>query len=385
MAGVAALIVAAGSGVRAGSGLPKQYRDVAGRPVLRRAVEAFLANPQIAVVQVVVNTEHEEAYRTALAGLDLPQACSGGTTRQESVRFGLDALRARDPQFVLIHDGARPFVSAALMGRVIQKLASGAKAVLPALPISDSLKRRDASDNWIAIPREQIYRAQTPQGFLFEAIYAAHRRFAETDVTDDIALAELAGMAVAAVAGEEENLKITTQSDFEMAERILASAMETRTGYGFDVHRFVPGDHIWLCGVRIPHEQGLEGHSDADAGLHALTDAILGGLAAGDIGQHFPPSDEKWRGAPSRVFLEHAAKLVRDAGGDIVHCDVTLICEAPKIGPRREVLRAAIAEILKIEALRVSVKATTTEGLGFTGRGEGLTAQAVATIRLPKR
>jgi 2-C-methyl-D-erythritol 4-phosphate cytidylyltransferase/2-C-methyl-D-erythritol 2,4-cyclodiphosphate synthase len=383
MSRIAALIVAAGSGRRAGGGQPKQYRAIGGVPMIRRTVQGFRALPAVSHIQVVIGAGQEEEARKALAGLDLAPPAAGGDTRQESVLRGLQALGSAAPEFVLIHDAARPLVSAALIQSVIDSLAAGAEAVLPVLPAADSLRRLSTRNEWEPLERERVYRAQTPQGFRFVRIRQAHERFAGSGVTDDIALAERAGMKVTAVAGEETNIKITTSSDFHFAERMLAGAGEARTGFGYDVHRFVPGDHVWLCGVRVPNDHGLDGHSDADAGLHALTDAILGALAAGDIGQHFPPTDEKWRGVPSRVFLGHAADMVRQAGGAIVHCDVTLICEQPKIGPHRDAMRATIAGILALDMSRVSVKATTTEGLGFTGRGEGLAAQAVASIRLP--
>lgn len=379
---VAALIVAGGSGSRAGAGQPKQYRELGGVPAIRRAVAAFRGCSNISQIQLVLGAGHADAAQAALACVDVGEPVTGGETRQESVWRGLQALRASRPDFVLIHDAARPFASSNLIETVIASLESGADAVLPVLPVSDSLKR-ETPEGFTAFPRDGLFRAQTPQGFRFGAIYEAHARFAGWGATDDIALAELAGMKITVVAGEEMNIKLTTAPDFQFAERLLAGGAETRTGSGFDVHRFAPGDHLWLCGVRVPHDHGLDGHSDADAGLHALTDAILGALTQGDIGQHFPPSDEKWRAAPSRVFLSHAAELVRRAGGTIVHCDVTLICERPKVGPHREAMRAAIAEILNIDVARVSVKATTTEGLGFAGRGEGLAAQAIATIRLP--
>jgi 2-C-methyl-D-erythritol 4-phosphate cytidylyltransferase/2-C-methyl-D-erythritol 2,4-cyclodiphosphate synthase len=310
-------------------------------------------------------------------------AVTGGPTRQESVRRGLDALTEVAPGFVLIHDAARPLASRRLVESVIVALEEGAEAVVPMLPISDSLRHLESEFVGGAIPREGACRVQTPQGFVYRAICEAHKRFAGGNAGDDIALAEAAGMKIGAVPGEEANLKITTASDLAFAERLIAGSGETRVGTGFDVHRFTTGDHLWLCGVRIPHERGLEGHSDADAGLHALTDAILGALAAGDIGRHFPPSEERWRGASSRLFLQHAAELVRERGGAILHCDITIICERPKIGPHRQAMRASIAGMLGLDISRVSVKATTTEGLGFTGRGEGLAAQAVATIRLP--
>jgi 2-C-methyl-D-erythritol 4-phosphate cytidylyltransferase/2-C-methyl-D-erythritol 2,4-cyclodiphosphate synthase len=307
---------------------------------------------------------------------------SGGATRQESVRRGLEALAPHDPDFVLIHDAARPFVSPTLVGNLIAALSGGAAAAVPLLAVADTLKREARDGLWTTVPRDGLYRAQTPQGFWFGAIIEAHRAHANAPVTDDMALAELAGLKIAHVPGEEINTKMTKPEDFELAERWLAGKAEFRTGFGLDAHRFVAGDHVWLCGVKIAHDAKLEGHSDADAGLHALTDAILGAIGKGDIGQHFPPTDEKWRGAPSSLFLEHAAKLVSDAGGEIVHCDVTLICERPKIAPHRDAMQARIAELLGIARDRVSIKATTTEGMGFTGRREGLAAQAVATVRL---
>jgi 2-C-methyl-D-erythritol 4-phosphate cytidylyltransferase/2-C-methyl-D-erythritol 2,4-cyclodiphosphate synthase len=251
--------------------------------------------------------------------------------------------------------------------------------------VSDTLRRR-AGDHFAVVPREELFRTQTPQGFRFRSILEAHRRYAGTSFTDDIALAEQAGLRVVSVPGEEMNVKLTVMDDFDLADRLASQPLpDVRTGTGFDVHRFTKGDHVWLCGIRVPHEFGLEGHSDADAGLHALTDALLGAIGAGDIGSHFPPTDERWRGAPSHTFLEHAASLVRGMGGMIAHVDVTLVCERPKIAPIREEMRRRIAGILAIDVSRVSVKATTTEGLGFTGRREGLAAQAVATIRLPAR
>jgi 2-C-methyl-D-erythritol 4-phosphate cytidylyltransferase/2-C-methyl-D-erythritol 2,4-cyclodiphosphate synthase len=380
---IAALIVAGGSGSRAGDGPPKQYRVLAGRPMLRRAVDVFRSHPDVAGVQVVIGTVQDGLYSAVTEGQDLLPPVSGGNSRQESVRRGLEALAAQRPEHVLIHDAARPLVSPSLIGRVVKALRDGAEAVVPLLPAADSLKQKNANGSWASVSRDGIHRAQTPQGFRFEQIRSAHHRFASQAATDDIALAELAGLKVTAVPGEEINMKITTAADFALAERLIAGGSETLTGLGFDAHRFVPGDHLWLCGVRIAHDHALEGHSDADTGLHALTDALLGALGAGDIGHHFPSSDPHWRGTPSSTFLAHAANLVREAGGAIIHCDVTLICEQPKIAPHVPAMRARIAEILALDAARVSVKATTTEGMGFTGRGEGLAAQAVATIRLP--
>ena len=378
----AILIVAAGKGERAGTSTPKQYVPLLGQSMLRRSIEAFCGRPDT-LIKVAIGPGQEALYGIATAGLDLSPPAIGGATRQESVRRGLEALAGDAPDFVLIHDAARPLVSPRLIDGVIGALQDGADAAIPLLPVADTLRKQE-SGKWITVPREGVLRAQTPQGFRFAAILKAHRDHAAHEVTDDMALAELVGLKIVAVPGEETNMKVTSAEDFAMAKGLLSARLgETRTGSGYDVHRFVPGDHVWLCGVRIPHDHALEGHSDADAGLHALTDAILGALGEGDIGLHFPPTDERWRGAPSSKFLDHAASLVRGKGGAIVHCDITIICERPKISPYREAMRARIAEILDLDISRVSVKATTTEGLGFTGRREGLAAQAVATVRMP--
>lgn len=383
MSRIAALIVAAGQGLRAGGAVPKQFRPLLGRSILRRSVSAFAALPEIAAIQLVAAKERWGECETALADVPILPFVEGGETRQDSVRNGLEALEPQAPDFVLIHDAARPLVSSSVIRWVIAALEDGAGAAIPMLPVSDALKRKEA-ESWISAPRDGLYRAQTPQGFRFVDILEAHRKFRAKNLADDMAVAELAGMALTTVVGEEANVKITTEDDFRYAERLLRGTMEEfRTGQGFDAHRFAKGDHVWLCGVKIPHDAALEGHSDADAGLHALTDAILGGIGAGDIGRHFPPTDEAWRGASSSLFLSHAAELVVAAGGTIVHCDVTILCERPKIAPHREAMRTRIAEILDLDVSRVSVKATTTEGMGFLGRGEGLAAQAIATIRLP--
>jgi 2-C-methyl-D-erythritol 4-phosphate cytidylyltransferase / 2-C-methyl-D-erythritol 2,4-cyclodiphosphate synthase len=383
MAGVAVLIVAAGRGERAGGAIPKQYAPLLGKPILRWTLEAFARHPRVGAIQVAIGAEQDKPYGETVAGLELLAPIQGGATRQESVRRGLEALAAVAPEFVLIQDAARPLTSPAVIDAVIAALESGSDAAIPLLAVADTLKRKD-DGAWTTVPRDGLHRAQTPQGFRFAKILRAHRHYANEDVTDDMALAELAGMSIAAVPGEDINMKVTEPKDFALAEQHLRSRLgESRTGMGYDVHRFNEGDHVWLCGIKVPHDRGLEGHSDADAGLHALTDAILGAIGEGDIGQHFPPSDERWRGAPSWKFLDHAASLVRDKGGAIVHCDVTIICERPKIGPHRDAMRARIADILKLDPSRVSVKATTTEGLGFEGRREGLAAQAVATVRLP--
>jgi 2-C-methyl-D-erythritol 4-phosphate cytidylyltransferase/2-C-methyl-D-erythritol 2,4-cyclodiphosphate synthase len=380
MARIAVLIVAAGKGERAGGSIPKQYAPLLGQPMLRRSVAAFAGR---GIIQMMIGPDQETFCRDACAGLDLRPPVIGGATRQESVRRGLEALAADAPDFVLIHDAARPLVSRGLIDGVVAALEAGADAAVPLLPVADTLRKLE-DGKWITVPRDGLLRAQTPQGFRFAAILKAHRDHAAEDVTDDMALAELAGLAIVAVPGEETNMKVTKAEDFAVAEGLLSARLgETRTGSGYDVHRFVAGDHVWLCGMKIAHDHGLEGHSDADAGLHALTDAILGAIGEGDIGQHFPPTDERWRGAPSWKFLDHAAGLVRARGGALVHCDVTIICERPKVGPHRDAMRARIAEILHLDISRVSVKATTTEGLGFTGRREGLAAQALATVRMP--
>jgi 2-C-methyl-D-erythritol 4-phosphate cytidylyltransferase/2-C-methyl-D-erythritol 2,4-cyclodiphosphate synthase len=375
---LAVLIVAAGKGERTGLGLPKQYEKLAGVPMLRRTVEAFADYP----VQVVIGPGQQEMAAEVLQGAALPPPVIGGATRQESVRLGLEALAGQAPDFVLIHDAARPLVSRKVIADVVAALENGVDGALPMLAAADTLRRRDGT-GWTLVPREGLYRAQTPQGFAFEKILAAHRAYAASEVTDDVALAELAGLTVGMVEGEEKNIKVTRREDFALAEALLGSASpDWRTATGYDVHKFTNGDHIWLCGISVPHSHGLEGHSDADVGLHAITDALLGCIGEGDIGQHFPPTDERWRGAASWQFLDHAASLVAARGGVINHVDVTLICERPKVGPHRDAMKARIAEILKVTPDRVSVKATTTEGLGFTGRREGIAAQAIATVRL---
>ncbi|HVW73357.1 MAG TPA: bifunctional 2-C-methyl-D-erythritol 4-phosphate cytidylyltransferase/2-C-methyl-D-erythritol 2,4-cyclodiphosphate synthase [Rhizomicrobium sp.] len=377
MSRIAVLIVAAGKGVRAGTELPKQYERLGGMPMLRRTVQAFRGLP----VQVVIGPDQEELAAQALAGLDLPAPVAGGATRQESVRLGLEALARDAPDFVLIHDAARPLISRKVTDDVVKALAAGADGALPMVAANDTLRRRDADGHWTLVSRDNLYRAQTPQGFVYDKILRAHRDHAKEDVTDDVALAELAGLKVKMVEGEEKNIKVTRKEDFALAEALLGSG-DVRTASGYDVHKFTDGDHIMLCGLKIPHSHALEGHSDADVGLHAITDALLGCIGEGDIGQHFPPSDERWRGAPSWKFLDHAASLVAARGGVVNHIDLTIICERPKVGPHRDAMKARIAEILKIAPDRVSVKATTTEGLGFTGRREGIAAQAIATVRL---
>jgi 2-C-methyl-D-erythritol 4-phosphate cytidylyltransferase/2-C-methyl-D-erythritol 2,4-cyclodiphosphate synthase len=378
-----ALIVAAGRGTRFGGSLPKQYLGLGGTTVLRHAAAAFATHPRIGGVLVTIRPEDRKLFDQAMSGLSLLPPVPGGAERQDSVRLGLEALAARAPERVLIHDGARPFPDAALIDRVINGLDQ-APAAIPAQPLGDTIKRVVDGRILETIDRSQLWRAQTPQGFHFDAILAAHRQMAGRVLTDDAAVAEAAGIAPLIVMGSEENLKVTTAEDLAAAERLIAARQtDVRVGQGFDVHPFGPGDHVMVCGVAIPHEVAPVGHSDADVGLHALTDAVLGAIGAGDIGMHFPPSDPRWRGAASDRFLAYAATLVRERGGAIAAVDVTIICERPKIAPHRDRMIERVAEILEISPDRVSVKATTTERLGFTGRGEGIAAQAVATVRLP--
>ena len=391
---VAALIVAAGRGVRAANegGRPKQYRAIGGLPVLARSLAAFASHPRSGDIQVVINPDDMRFYADATRSFvdRLRSPVTGGARRQDSVRAGLEALAPEAPSTVLIHDAARPFIDRTLIDRVIDGLAAN-DAALPCLPVADTLK-------WVArgkvigtAERDQLFRAQTPQGFKFEAILAAHREAANEparEFTDDAAVAEWYGLDVALVEGAEDNRKITTAEDLERADQTLRQsggreAGTIRVATGYDVHAFAPGDAVTLCGVSIPHEKKLTGHSDADVALHALTDALLGAIADGDIGVHFPPSDARWRGAASELFLKDAAARIAQRGGTIVHADITLICEAPRIGPYRDQMRGKVAELLGFDIAQVSLKATTNEGLGFIGRGEGIAAMATATVRLP--
>lgn len=405
---MAVVIVAAGRGNRArqdgSSGrsyrppeddaLPKQYWPLAGLPVLRRTIAAFLAHPGIGRLTVVIHERDRAAYGAAIAGLDDPRLTApviGGDARQASVRAGLEALATAAPDYVLIHDGVRPFVTATTISAVIDALADSV-AALPGASVVDTVKRT-GKDGYVdaTIPRENLWRATTPQGFRFPEILAAHRALARRgieDATDDARVAEEAGHRVRLVAEEDGNMKLTTLADFERAERRLhadafAACPDVRVGTGYDVHVLEPGDGVWLAGVLIPHDHRLKGHSDADAALHALTDAILGALGDGDIGRHFPPSDPQWKGAPSSLFLADAVRRVKERGGLLAHCDITIIAEAPKIGPHREAMRERIADICGISVDRIGVKATTNEGLGFAGRREGIAALATATVRLP--
>lgn len=396
---IAVLIVAGGKGERASpvgkAQIAKQYQPVFGKPVLAWSIGAFLTHPKVDCVLPVIGASDPDIY----ANLNLSDEAKllppviGGGTRQQSVLAGLEALVGRGVSHVLIHDGARPLVTASVINGVIEALES-ADGALPVLPVVETLKR-SADGKYVdgTQDRSQLYAAQTPQGFAFESILAAHRDALQTSdgFTDDASIAEWAGIKVVLTLGDGENIKITVPEDFERASHILkrrsnmsSNNFETRVGSGFDVHPFVPGDGVTLGGVAIPHTAKLKGHSDADAGLHVLTDAILGALAEGDIGTHFPPSDMKWKGEPSSTFLSFAANRVAVRGGRIVNLDLTIVCEYPKIGPHVAAMRDSIAKICSIDASRVSVKATTSEKMGFIGREEGLATIGTASIEVPR-
>jgi 2-C-methyl-D-erythritol 4-phosphate cytidylyltransferase/2-C-methyl-D-erythritol 2,4-cyclodiphosphate synthase len=387
MTGVAAVVVAAGQGVRAGGDVPKQFRPIGGESMLRRTLSGLLQVSGIGAVQPVTRPQDRGMFEQAAAGLTLRAPVAGGATRQASVHAGLEALEALDPDIVLIHDAARPFASPALIARAIET-ARRTGAAIPGITVADTVKAVDSEARVTeTLDRGRLRLIQTPQGFAFKPLLAAHRRAAEAgrqDFTDDAALAEWAGMAVTVFEGEPGNIKMTQQEDFARFDAQQAAALgDVRVGMGVDVHAFAPGDHVTIGGVRIAHTHALTGHSDADVGLHALVDAILGALADGDIGSHFPPSDPQWKGAASDRFLAFAVERVRQRGGTIAHLDLNIVCEAPKIGPHRDEMRRNIARIAGIDAGRVAVKATTSEKLGFTGRGEGIVAYANATVRLP--
>jgi len=384
--GVAAVVVAAGRGIRAGGGAPKQYRHIRGAPVIRHALSLFIDHPEIELVQPVIHRDDAATFAEATAGLKLRAAAFGGATRQISVRCGLEAIEREAPRIVLVHDAARPFTSPALISRAIA--AGGRGGAVPGLRLTDTIKQVDAEGRVVDTPdRGRLRAVQTPQAFLYDGLLAAHRRAfiaGRDDFTDDAALAEWAGIPVTVFEGEAGNMKLTTEADFtRIAAADGAALADVRTATGYDVHALTDGDHVWLGGVRIPHSGALAGHSDADVALHALVDAILGALADGDIGAHFPPTDPQWRGAPSDKFLAFAVDRVRQRGGRIAHLDITIVCEAPRIGPHRDAMRAHIAGIAGIGIDRVAVKATTNESLGFIGRREGIAAMATATIRLP--
>jgi 2-C-methyl-D-erythritol 4-phosphate cytidylyltransferase / 2-C-methyl-D-erythritol 2,4-cyclodiphosphate synthase len=388
MAGiVAAVVVAGGRGLRVGGDRPKQYRELAGHPVIRPSLALLAEHSAVGLVQPVIHPDDTALYATAAASLNLLPPVFGGSTRQASVRAGLEALAAHRPDVVLVHDAARPFASPALIERAIAAARRNGAAI-PAILVADTVKTVDAGGFVTGtIAREALRMVQTPQAFDFNALIDAHRRAqaaGRDDFTDDAELAEWAGLKVATFEGETANVKLTTEEDFQRAEAAqLAALGDVRTGFGFDVHQFAAGDHVMLGGVRIAHDHSVTGHSDADVVLHALVDAILGALSDGDIGVHFPPSDPQWRGASSDRFLDFAVQRVNARGGRIAHLDITVVCEAPRVGPHRDAMRARIAEIAGIAPARVGVKATTSEQMGFTGRGEGIVAFANATIRLP--
>ena len=376
-----AVVVAAGAGLRAGPGEPKAWRELGGRPIVRWSVEGLLSAGAREVVVVVARDRLAQA-EAALSGLERWRAVTGGQTRADSVQAGLAALSCGKNQPVLVHDAARPFVAKAHVERLLAAL-DVADGAIPALPVPDTLKRGEGLVDE-TVSREGLWRAQTPQAFRFGKLKAAYARWpASEEPTDDARVLERAGGAVALVPGDPILMKLTYPEDFLMAEQLAGGRRIVRTGFGVDAHRFGPGDVIWLGGIRIQHDLGLIGHSDADCGLHALTDALLGAIAEGDIGQHFPPSDPRWKGASSDQFLTHALALARGKGGRVISADLTLICERPKIGPHRDAMRQRIAELLELPVDRISVKATTTEGMGFTGREEGLMAQAVVSVETP--
>jgi 2-C-methyl-D-erythritol 4-phosphate cytidylyltransferase/2-C-methyl-D-erythritol 2,4-cyclodiphosphate synthase len=379
------LIAAAGSGARVGGELPKQYIQLGGKPMLRHTVLAFLNHPQVDAVRVIYNPADKDLYELAVGDLDLLPPVAGGVLRQDSVRGGLESLAEFAPEKVLIHDAARPFVTGEIISDVINAISDSTGA-LPALHVEDTLKKCADGKIIKTIDRENLMRAQTPQGFVYNEILDAHQRVVGNSFTDDAAIFEHLGLTVKVVSGSQNNFKVTTTEDFHRAEAIMNANYEIRVGTGFDVHKFCrpksSDNSIMLCGVKVPHDMSLEGHSDADVGIHAVVDAILGAIAEGDIGEHFPPSDSKFKGMDSKIFLEHARDLVMKKNGRIVNIDVTIICEKPKLVDYKKAMAARLAEILNIEAERVSVKATTTEGLGFTGRGEGIAAQAVANIKI---
>ncbi len=374
---VAAILVAAGSGQRFGTDRPKQFYAIAGKPVVRWAAERLI--PYASLLQPVGDPA---ALAPLLAGLEHLPVVTGGAARQDSVRAGLEALATHAPDVVLIHDAARPFLPEGTIPALLAALERHPGAI-PAVPVADTLKRAEAGAITATVPREGLYRSQTPQAFRFAAVLDLHRNHAGEPATDDAALLEQAGLSVGLVPGHEDNIKLTYAEDAVRLERVLVSALEPRTGAGFDVHAFEAGRKLVLCGVEVPHEKGLAGHSDADVGIHALCDAIYGALAEGDIGRHFPPSEATWKDADSARFLRHAAERIAARGGRLANADVTLICERPKVTPHAPAMIARLAELLGVTSGRVSVKATTTERLGFAGRGEGIAAQAVATVLLP--
>lgn len=382
---VAAILLAAGSGSRyaatTGSSIPKQYVLLAGQPVIRHAAQALL--PHVACIQPVGDPA---SLSEALEGLKILPPVAGGETRQASVRAGLEALdklpEAEKPDIVLVHDGARPYVTAQVISNVVSALAQHPGAI-PAVPVADTLKREKDGVIDGTVPRDHLYRAQTPQGFRFGLFLDLHRGAASVSATDDAKLLEDAGFSVALVAGDEDNIKLTYEGDLVRLERLIGPTLLPRVGLGYDVHAFEEGRPLILCGITVPHTKGLAGHSDADVGIHALCDAIYGALAEGDIGRHFPPSQNEWKNADSARFLVHAGQRIRERGGMLVNADLTLICERPKIGPHSEAMRKRLADLLEVDVDRISVKATTSERLGFTGREEGIACTATVSVLVP--
>lgn len=381
---VAVIIVAAGRGHRASKDLPKQYEMILDKTVLNHSINSFISCNTIDNILCVIHPDDQALYEKAIAPHDIAAPVNGGATRQDSVYRGLKALESSAPDIVLIHDAARPFIDESVINTLINTIADGEAAALPALPIVDSLKKANGDYVIGTADRDGIYSAQTPQAFNYSDILKAHEAALGQELTDDVAVAAAAGIKTKIIAGSEAAFKITHSEDFKKAEHYLMMKMnDIRVGKGYDVHKFETGDHVWLCGVKVPHNMALKGHSDADVAMHALTDALYGAMATGDIGRHFPPSDPQWKGASSDIFLKHAADMVSERGGMIANVDLTIICETPKIGPHSDAMRARLADIMDMDVSRVSVKATTTEKLGFTGRGEGIAAEAIATVRLP--
>ena len=381
-----AIIVAAGSGTRAGGEIPKQYQIIGGKPVIAHTVQAFLNHPQIDGVSIVIGKDHQQYFYDALSDFDLPAPIIGGDTRQQSVFNGLQSIAQHNPDRVLIHDAARPFISAQVINNVISALGK-VECAIPTVDVVDTITQVENNLITGKLDRSTLRAVQTPQGFNFNAIYAAHKTAADagdTTATDDSALMS----SVTVVQGDIANIKLTTASDITqanqtMSQNTFANLHDIRVGQGYDVHAFENGDHVILCGEKIPFTKSLKGHSDADVAMHALTDAILGAISEGDIGKHYPPSDPQWKGAASEIFLKGAVKLIEDRGGRLAHCDITIICEAPKLRPHIDAMRQTMADIMGLALDRMSIKATTSEQLGFTGRGEGIAAMATATVRLP--
>lgn len=383
MGGCVALVVGAGQGVRFGGVIPKQYLPLAGQAVIRRSLAAFLDHPRVDAVCPVINPDHRDLFERACAGLKPLPFVAGGATRQQSVLLGLESLVELKPKTVLIHDAARPLVDAELISRVLDALDKTPGAI-PALAVTDTLKRADKTARISeTVPRAGLWRAQTPQGFRFDDILAAHRRLAKTEATDDAQLAEMAGMAVAVVEGSEDNMKLTTSDDWLRAEQKLGAALEPRVGSGFDVHRFGPGDHVTLCGVKVPHDAGLEGHSDADVLLHAIVDALLGAAGLPDIGNYFSNQDPRWKNVSSLFFLEEVKKILAQKNFKVENIDCVLLSEAPKIAPYLAEMKKRIGTALKISPSAVGIKASTTEKMGAIGREEGMACYAVALLKTP--